>query len=268
MAPRRERRGRTTARREKAPAPLLAVDIGNSETVVGRFRGAELDGFWRLTSGRSTADELRVMLELLVRQNVTGWGAILCSVVPALTRSWSEALRQATARAPVVLDASNAGLPVQVPEPMTVGPDRLANALAAARLHGKPSIVVDLGTATTLDCVSKTGAYVGGAIAPGVVTASEELFRRAARLSRVDLRRPQRAIGRTTDEALRIGVLWGNAGLVDALVRRAKSELGGRPRVIATGGLAPVIAPECETVELVDEGLTLKGLRLRWEEMS
>src|SRR5439155_17921316 len=103
--------------------------------------------------------------------------------------AWSEALRQTTGRAPVELDASNAGLPVQVPEPMTVGPDRLANALAASRLYGRPSIVVDLGTATTLDCVSKSGAYIGGVIAPGVVTASEELFRRAARLSRGDLRR-------------------------------------------------------------------------------
>jgi type III pantothenate kinase len=267
MAERRARAKRA-APRVAPPAPLLAVDIGNSETVLGRFRGAELDGFWRLTSGRATADELRLVLELLIRHAATGWGSIVCSVVPALTRPWSEALRHVTGRAPFELDARNAGLPVEVPDPMSVGPDRLANAFAASRLYGKPAIVVDLGTATTLDCVSKTGAYVGGAIAPGVVTASEELFRRAARLSRVDLRRPRRAVGRTTEEALRVGVLWGNAGLVDALVRRARSELGGRPRVIATGGLAPVLAPECETVELVDEGLTLKGLRLLWETLT
>ncbi len=264
-----ERAGRPRRpRRARARLPLLAVDIGNSETVVGRFHGAELDGFWRLTTGRSTADELRVAIELLVRETATGWGSILCSVVPALTRPWSEALRHATGRMPVELDARNAGMPVRVADPMSVGPDRLANAYAASRLYGRPAIVVDLGTATTLDCVSKQGAYVGGAIAPGVVTASEELFRRAARLSRVDLRRPQRALGRTTEEALRVGVLWGNAGLVDSLVRRVRSELGGRPRVIATGGLAPILAPECETVELVDEGLTLKGLRLLWEAMT
>jgi type III pantothenate kinase len=244
------------------------VDIGNSETVVGRFRGAELDGFWRLTTGRSTADELRVALELLVRESAAGWGAILCSVVPLLTRPWGEALRAATGRPPIELNAANAGIPVKVDEPATVGPDRLANAFAARRLYGRPAIVVDLGTATTLDCVSRSGAYVGGAIAPGVVTASEELFRRAARLSRVDLRRPARALGRTTEECLRVGVVWGNAGLVDALVRRVRAELGGRPKVIATGGLAPVLAPECETVDLVDEGLTLKGLRLLWEEMT
>src|SRR5438093_961119 len=175
--PERRGRARRPARREKAPSPLLAVDIGNSETVVGRFLGAELDGFWRLTSGRSTADELRIVLELLVRRSASGWGSILCSVVPSLTRSWSEALRQVTGRAPVELDASNAGLPIQVTEPMSVGPDRIANAFAASRL-------------------------------------------------------------------------------------------GGRPRVIATGGLAPILAPECETVDLVDEGLTLKGLRLQWEAMA
>jgi len=263
----RKARPRRPRRRDHAPVPLLAVDIGNSETVVGRFHGAELDGFWRLTTGRSTEDELRVALELLVRESAMGWGSIVCSVVPALTRPWSEALRHVTGQVPVVLDANNAGLPVQVPEPMAVGPDRLANAFAARKLYGTPSIVVDLGTATTLDCVSKAGAYVGGAIAPGVVTASEELFRRAARLHRVDLRRPERAIGKTTEEALRVGVVWGNAGLVDALVRRVRDELGGRPKVIATGGLAPILAPECETVDLVDEGLTLKGLRLRWEEI-
>lgn len=270
MAERRKRSrpARKPARKPaRASMPLLAVDIGNSETVVGRFRGGELDGFWRLTSGRSTADEMRMSLDQLLRENATGFGSILCSVVPALTRPWAEALRGATGRLPVELTAKNAGLPVLVPDPMSVGPDRLANAFAASKLYGTPAIVVDLGTATTLDCVSKAGAYVGGAIAPGVVTASEELFRRAARLSRVDLRRPERALGRTTEEALRVGVLWGNAGLVDALVRRVRAELGGKPKVIATGGLAPVLAPECETVDLVDEGLTLKGLRLLWEDM-
>ena len=262
-----ERRARRPRRRRTTAPPLLAVDIGNSETVLGRFHGEQLDGFWRLTTGRSTTDELRVAVELLVREDATGWGAIVCSVVPALTRPWTEALRAVTGRLPVELSYANAGLPVQVPEPAAVGPDRLANAYAARKLYGTPAIVVDLVTATTLDCVSKAGAYVGGAIAPGVVTASEELFRRAARLHRVDLRRPEHAIGKSTEEALRVGVVWGNAGLVDALVRRVRAELGGKPKVIATGGLATVLAPECETVDLVDEGLTMKGLRLLWEGM-
>lgn len=257
----------TRARRSQPPVSLITVDVGNSETTVGRFLGAELEGFWRLTSGRSTADELRLTLDALLRSSASGWGSVVCSVVPGLTPAWSEALRAATGRTPLEVSASNARLKIDVPDPASVGADRIANAYGAKRLYGSPAIVVDLGTATTFDCVSRAGAYVGGAIAPGIVTASEELFRRAARLARVDLRRPERALGRTTEECLRIGVLWGNAGLVDALVRRIRQELGGRPKVIATGGLASVLAPECETVDLVDEGLTLKGMRLLWEDL-
>ena len=257
----------TRARRLQPAMPLLTVDVGNSETTVGRFLGAELDGFWRLTSGRNTADELRLTLDALLRSSASGWASVVCSVVPGLTPAWSEALRAVTGRTPLEVNARNARLKIDVPDPASVGADRIANAYGAKRLYGSPAIVVDLGTATTFDCVSRGGAYVGGAIAPGMVTASEELFRRAARLARVDLRRPERALGRTTEECLRIGVLWGNAGLVDALVRRIRNELGGRPKVIATGGLASVLAPECETVDLVDEGLTLKGMRLLWEDL-
>jgi type III pantothenate kinase len=149
-----------------------------------------------------------------------------------------------------------------------VGADRIANALAARALYGTPAIVVDLGTATTFDCISREGAYLGGAISPGVGTSTEELFRRAARVPRVELRRPRRALGRTTEESLRAGVLWGAAGQVDALVRRLAREMKGTPRVIATGGWAKVVAPECETVEAVDEGLTLKGMKILWEARS
>ncbi len=246
-------------------APLLAVDVGNTETVVGRFRGAELEESWRVTSGRSTTDELRLALESMLKTGSAGYASVLCSVVPALTRPWAQALQAISGREPLEVTAANSPIKLQVTEPDTVGPDRIANALAGRVLHGTPCIVVDVGTATTFDCVSKQGAFVGGAIAPGMGTASDELFRRAARLSSIELRRPQRAVARTTAENLRVGVLWGYAGLVDALVRRMRSELGGRPRVIATGGLARLVAPECETVDLVDEGLTLKGLRLLWE---
>jgi type III pantothenate kinase len=185
--------------------------------------------------------------------------------VPALTSPWREALHATTGREPHVVTAKGSPIALQVTEPDTVGPDRIANALAGRTLHGSPCIVVDLGTATTFDCVSKQGAFVGGAIAPGLSTAADALVGLAARLSNVELRRPERAVARTTAENLRVGVLWGYAGLVDALVRRMKSELGGRPKVIATGGLAHLVAPECETVDLVDDGLTLKGLRLLWE---
>ena len=249
---------------------LLAVDVGNSETVVGRFAGRELDGFWRLTSGRLTADEVRLLLRALLEgASASGWGSVLCSVAPSLTLQWAEALERATGAAPVEVGTATArSLPIRYHDKSAVGADRIANAVAARALYGMPAIVVDLGTATTFDCVSKSGAYLGGVIAPGVVTSSEELFRRAARLPRVELRRPERALGRTTEESLRAGVLWGAAGQVDALVRRLALEMKGTPHVIATGGLAKVIAPECETINVVDEGLTLKGMRLIWEEQA
>ncbi len=249
----------------RATTPLLAVDVGNTETVIGRFTGAELAESWRVTSGRTTTDELRLALEGMLKTGAAGSPAVLCSVVPSLTRPWAEALRAVTGRDALEVTAAGSPIPLQVTEPDSVGPDRIANALAGRTLHGAPCIVVDLGTATTFDCVSKAGAFVGGAIAPGLATSSEELFRRAARLSNIELRRPERAVARTTAENLRVGVLWGYAGLVDSLVRRMKSELGGRPKVVATGGLARMVAAECETVDLVDDGLTLKGLHMLWE---
>jgi type III pantothenate kinase len=239
--------------------------VGNTESVIGRFLGGELEESWRITSRRATADELRLALAAMLEANGAGAASVVASVVPALTAPWREALRATTGREPHVVTAKGSPIALQVTEPDTVGPDRIANALAGRTLHGSPCIVVDLGTATTFDCVSKQGAFVGGAIAPGLSTAADALVGLAARLSNVELRRPERAVARTTAENLRVGVLWGYAGLVDALVRRMKSELGGRPKVIATGGLAHLVAPECETVDLVDDGLTLKGLRLLWE---
>ena len=260
------------ARTGRGPAPvgrpavaLITVDVGNTETTVGRFRGAELEESWRVTSGRVTSDELRLLLGSMFNSEGSGVASVLCSVVPAVTGPWREALRAVTGREPFEVTAKDSPIALQVTEPDSVGPDRIANAFGGRSLHGSPCIVVDLGTATTFDCVSKQGAFVGGAIAPGLSTATEELFRRAARLANVELRRPERAVARTTAENLRVGVLWGYAGLVDALVRRMRSELGGRPKVVATGGLARMVAPECETVDLVDDGLTLKGLQLLWQ---
>lgn len=262
------------ARRRTGGSGLLTVDIGNSDTVVGLFRGARLTGFWRLTSGRLTADEAMMLLAHALGHGVRRGtraprvsGAVLCSVVPRLTPAWGEALERTTGRAPLEVTAELVRelLPIRYHDPGAVGADRIANALAAREVYGAPVIVVDLGTATTFDCVSAEGAYLGGAIAPGVGTSAEELFRRAARVPRVDLRRPERALGRTTEESLRSGVLWGAAGQVDALVRRLAQEMKGRPKVIATGGWAKVVAPECETVQAVDEALTLKGMRLLWE---
>ena len=259
------RAGRGPRAKRGAAAPLVAVDVGNTETQVGRFVGGELEESWRVTSTRATTDELRLLLESMLRTGASGCASVVCSVVPGLTPAWLAALQAVTGRASFEVTAAGSPLPLQVPEPDSVGPDRIANAIAGRTLHGAPCIVVDLGTATTFDCVSKQGAFVGGAIAPGLRTSSDELFRRAARLTNIELRRPERAVARTTAENLRVGVLWGYAGLVDALVRRMRSELGGRPKVVATGGLARLVADECETVDLVDDGLTLKGLRLLWE---
>jgi type III pantothenate kinase len=263
---------------------LLTVDIGNSDTVVGRFRGAALDGFWRVTSRPLTHDEAWLTLSMLLGPAARGdrpRGAVLCSVVPALTAPWAAALERATGRPALEIGPRGVAglLEIRTADPGAVGADRLANAIGARELHGAPAIVVDLGTATTFDCVSADGAYLGGAIAPGVGTSAEELFRRAARVPRVDLRPPEHALGRTTDESLRSGVVWGAAGQVDALVRRLSREMAaakaGRgsarragPRIVATGGWAKVIAPECETIDVVDEGLTLHGMRLVWEARS
>jgi type III pantothenate kinase len=252
---------------------LLAVDVGNSETVVGLLEGRAVRAFWRLTSGRLTADEARLQLEGLLRREGAGARArgdlpsVLCSVAPSLTLAWANALERLCGRPPVEVGAATAkSLPIRYHDRSAVGADRIANAMAARGLYGTPTIVVDLGTATTFDCVSRQGAYLGGVIAPGMATSAEELFRRAARLPRVELRKPARALGRTTEESLRAGVVWGTAGQVDALVRRLALEMKGTPHVIATGGLAKLVAAECETINVVDEALTLKGMALLWEE--
>ena len=271
---------KTSARSPRAAAParrkgpgtrwVLAVDIGNSETVVGLLEEREVRRSWRLTSGPATADDIALRLDLLLRS--ADWqqaeaGTVVCSVAPSLTLSWVGALTQRTGHPPLEVSPQTAqSLPIRYHDRSAVGADRIANAVAARGLYGTPAIVVDLGTATTFDCISQQGAYLGGVIAPGVATSAEELFRRAARLPRVELRRPARALGRTTEESIQSGVLWGAAGQVDALVRRLALEMKGTPHVIATGGLAKLIAPECETVNRVDEWLTLKGMALLWEE--
>jgi type III pantothenate kinase len=246
---------------------VLAADVGNTETTVGLFRGDQEAGFWRLTSARSTADEIVLTLRGLLGDGGAPKpdGAVLCSVAPSLTLAWTGALARVAGSPPVEVTAASVDLPIRYRDRSAVGADRIANAIAVRALYGTPAIVVDLGTATTFDCVSKSGAYLGGVIAPGVGTSAEELFRRAARIPRVELRRPAHALGRSTEESLQAGVLWGHAGQVDALVRRLALEMKGTPHVIATGGYAPVIAPECETINRVDETLTLKGMRIVWE---
>ncbi|HEY2954317.1 MAG TPA: type III pantothenate kinase [Candidatus Eisenbacteria bacterium] len=258
------------AAEKRTASELVAVDVGNSETVVGVFKDGALASHWRLTSDRRTADEIGLVLDALLGRERGGSAApppasVLCSVAPSLTLAWAAALEKLSGRPPLEVSAETVPyLPVRYHDPSAVGADRIANAVAARALYGTPAIVVDLGTATTFDCISREGAYLGGVIAPGVMTSAEELFRRAARLPRVELRKPARALGRTTVESLQAGVLWGAAGQVDALVRRLAIEMRGTPHVIATGGLASLVAPECETINVVDEALTLKGLHIVW----
>jgi type III pantothenate kinase len=253
---------------------LLALDIGNSETTVGLFQGDDLIGHWRLTTNVArTPDEWSALLSLyLVNAGHSPSGvraAVLASVAPLVTQSLVEGLRGATGVAPTAIDARSA-LPIvlDVDEPLTVGADRIVNTLAAARLFAHDTIVVDFGTATTFDCITKEGRFLGGVIMPGIRTASDELVRRTAKLPATELTPPARVIGKRTEDCIRAGVLWGTADAVDGLVRRIRDEWpgggqrGAPPRVVATGGLASLVASLCREIESVHPDLTLVGLRL------
>ena len=250
---------------------ILAVDIGNTQTVLGLVVEGRLDGTWRIsTDATLTADEIRVKLGGLLALDGRSWDEVerlvIASVVPTLTAAYEQLAHDATGVRPLVVGPGvRTGLRIAYENPHEVGADRIADALAAVGEHGAPVIVVDFGTATTLDVVDASGAYLGGAIAPGVETSAEALFRRAARLSAVELEAPARVIGRTTRESVQAGLVLGEALMVDGLVRRAWAELGEECPVVATGGLAERMAPLCETVSAVDPDLTLKGLMLVWE---
>jgi type III pantothenate kinase len=249
---------------------LLAININNTETKIGLFRGDSLEVHWRLTTTPSrTPDEWAATLTAYLlqagRSTQEVRAAIVASVVPPVTQGLCEAVERATTVHPVVVDGA-AALPIklEVEEPLQVGADRILNTLAAAHLFHRDTIVVDFGTATTFDCITADGRFLGGVIMPGVRTASDALFRNAAKLQATELRPPAHVIGRRTDEAIRAGVLLGAADAVDGLVRRIKAEWpkGATPRVIATGGLAGLVAPLSREIEEVNPDLTLTGLRV------
>ncbi len=250
---------------------LLAVDVGNTQTVLGLFEGEILEGHWRIsTHGSLSSDELRVTVVGLLGLDSRMWSdvgqVVLASVVPRLTVAWEEVARDACdCDILTVGPGVKTGMPIRYDNPHEVGADRIVNGVAALAAHGGPVIIVDFGTATTLDVVSADGAYLGGAIAPGVETSAEALFAKAARLSKVDLEPPTRVIGTSTRESVQAGLLLGEAAMVDGLVRRAWVELGQESPVVATGGLAPRMAPLCETVSHVDVDLTLTGLRIVYD---
>jgi type III pantothenate kinase len=250
---------------------LLAVDVGNTQTVLGLFEGERLVEDWRVaTEGERTGDELAALLGRLLELADLGFGdvtgLVLASSVPALIRSYEE-LAEVYLEAPLLVlgPGVKTGLPILYDDPREVGPDRIANAVAVRERYGAPAIVVDFGTSTNFDAVSSAGEFVGGVLAPGIETSMEALFLRAARLTKVDFAAPPSVIGKTTASALQSGLVYGFAGQVDGIVERMRGELGDTAPVIATGGLADLIAPHSSTIERVDPLLTLEGLRLVWE---
>lgn len=251
---------------------VLGVDVGNTQTVLGLFDAHGLKRRWRLsTVAEATTDELRVKLAGLLAADGYDWrdveGVAIASVVPPLTQAWAALAEETADEPPLLVGAEHApALVADYENPSELGADRVANAVAAIERYGAPVVVVDFGTATTIDVVDGCGAYLGGAIAPGVETSAEALFAKAARLSEVDLVAPPRAIGRGTQEAVQSGLLLGEAAMVDGLVRRVWTELEAEAPVVATGGLAARMAPLCETVGHVDLDLTLEGLMTLWAE--
>jgi len=249
---------------------LLTIDIGNTNITLGLYNGDELGSRWRLaTNHERMPDEYG--LQILGMLNHAGkkteelHGICMASVVPPLTGKVVEACRQYLNHDPLVVDAGvKTGVRVQYDNPRAVGADRIVDAVAVQKLYGGPACVVDFGTATTFDAISKQGDYLGGAIAPGIGIASEALFMRAAKLPRVDLQRPPAAIGRNTTHAMQSGLLFGYVALVEGMVTRFRTELGQDMKVIATGGLAEIIAQETEVIDVIAPWLTLEGLRIVW----
>jgi type III pantothenate kinase len=245
---------------------ILAVDIGNTQTVLGLFSDDVLAEHWRVSTDASlTADEIRIKIAGLLSTADHEWDdvrrVVVSSVVPVLTLAYDEVAEKATGRPPMVVGPGlKTGVPIRYDDPREVGADRIVNAVAGLAEYGAPLVVVDFGTATTLDVLSADGAYLGGSIAPGVETSAEALFSRAAKLSKVDLEPPAHVIGKNTRESVQAGLLLGQAALVDGLLRRTWDELGTETKVVATGGLAPRIAPLCGVPMTVDVDLTLKGL--------
>ena len=246
---------------------LLAVDVGNTQTVLGMYSGVELVDHWRLATVHTrTGDELGVLLGGLLDPEAVD-GICLSTTVPSIVREW-ERLAERWAQAPllVVGPGVKTGIPIRYDDPREVGPDRIVNAVAARERYGAPAIVVDFGTSTNFDVVSPAGEYVGGVLAPGIEVSMEALFARAARLVNVDFAAPATVIGKTTVGGLQSGLVYGFAGQVDGIAARIRAELAAPDApVIATGGLAELVAPHSSTIDSVDPFLTLEGLRLVWE---
>jgi type III pantothenate kinase len=252
---------------------LMVLDVGNTNTVLGVYRQEELLHYWRLTTERDrTADEWGILLRTLFNLGEISTGSIKAIVIASVVPPASPALEEMTLRyfgiQPMCIDPTmDLGMPVRYHPPEDVGADRVVNAVAAFEQFGGPAIVVDFGTATTFDAISEHGEYLGGVIAPGIGISAEALFLRAARLPRVEVKKPRKVIGDSTVESIQSGLYWGYAGLVDGILRRMKEELEGA-HVVSTGGLAELISPACAEIDSVEKNLTLEGMRILYERLK
>ena len=250
---------------------LLALDVGNTNLTVGVFEGDRLTADWRIRTDRDrTTDEHGILLTNLLahggidRAEITGLA--ISSVVPTMNDSLQRLGRRYFNADPFLVGpGTDFGIGIRYLPASDVGTDRLLNSVAAFQQYGGPAIIVDFGTGTTFDAIAENGDYLGGAIAPGIGVATDALFQRAARLYRVELAFPSRAVGTNTVEALQSGIMFGYAGLVDSVVARFRHEIGDSARVIATGGLAETMKGESKTIDVIDQLLTLTGLRILWE---
>jgi type III pantothenate kinase len=249
---------------------LLVLDVGNTNTTLGVYEETTLTHSWRLTSERQrTVDEYGIMCRTLLQLARLDSSAIngiaISSVVPPLDFTLHKMAEVYFHIQPLFVNAGNAGIPVLYDDPREVGADRIVNAVAALSRYGSPCVVVDFGTATTFDAISRNGEYLGGIIYPGIQISADALFQRAARLRNTEIRRPERLIGTNPTASIQSGLYYGNIALVDGVLKRMIEELGADARVIATGGLAPLIARGSEVIERVDPDITLEGLRIIYD---